>query len=70
VANASGPPSWKLGGNHTAEQWKAKMHRRGWTAEQITEAIQTGQTCGEPGESSEPANASHSPDDRPLGGGG
>jgi hypothetical protein len=36
-------PAWKLGGNHSAEQWREKMQSRGWTADQISEAIATGQ---------------------------
>ena len=35
-------PAWKLGSNHTAQQWADKMAQRGWTAQQITEAIATG----------------------------
>lgn len=35
-------PTWKLGSNHSAAQWQNKMHRRGWTADQIDEAIQQG----------------------------
>ena len=43
MANSSGAPNWKLGGNHSAQQWQNKMLQRGWTPEQITEAIQGGQ---------------------------
>jgi hypothetical protein len=43
VAKSSGGPRWKLGGNHTAQQWQNKMRQRGWTPDQITEAIQNGQ---------------------------
>ena len=39
---ASGQPTWKLGGNHTAQQWQERMRKRGWTADQITEALQHG----------------------------
>ena len=42
VNNSSGTPSWKLGGNHSAQQWQNRMHQRGWTPDQITEAIQNG----------------------------
>ena len=43
MANSSDPPSWKLGTNHSQAQWQNKMRNRGWTPEQITEAIQKGQ---------------------------
>jgi len=43
VQNPSRSPSWKLGSNHTPQQWQAKMAQRGWTANQIAEAIQNGQ---------------------------
>jgi len=39
---AKGPPSWRLGSNHSTQEWKHKMVQRGWTSDQITEAIQTG----------------------------
>src|SRR4051812_22547871 len=42
VSHAGGIPSWKLGSNHSAVQWQNKMRQRGWTPDQITEAIQTG----------------------------
>lgn len=45
MANSSGVPSWKLGSNHSAQQWQNKMRQRGWTLEQITEAIQKGQSA-------------------------
>ncbi len=35
--------AWKLGANKSATRWAAQMERRGWTAEQITEAIKTGE---------------------------
>jgi hypothetical protein len=35
-------PNWKLGGNHSAQQWQNKIVQRGWTPDQITEAIQNG----------------------------
>jgi hypothetical protein len=38
-----GQPSWTLGTNHSAQQWQNKMTQRGWTAQQITEAMQSGQ---------------------------
>jgi hypothetical protein len=37
-------PGWQLGGNHSAQQWQKKMAHRGWTPDQITEAIQGGTT--------------------------
>jgi hypothetical protein len=37
-------PNWKLGSNHSTQQWQNKMAQRGWTADQITEAIQNGQS--------------------------
>jgi hypothetical protein len=45
VQNSSGPPgqaNWRLGSNHSAQQWQNKMQHRGWTPDQITEAIQKG----------------------------
>ena len=42
MSDPSDIPAWKLGGNHSAEQWKEKMRVRGWTPDQITEAIQDG----------------------------
>lgn len=36
------PPTWRLGRNHTAQQWQDRMARRGWTSDQITEAMQHG----------------------------
>ena len=39
----AGQPSWRLGPNHTPQEWQNKMAQRGWTADQIAEAIQTGQ---------------------------
>ena len=38
-----GIPPWTLGGNHSPQQWQAKMVQRGWTGDQITEAMQNGQ---------------------------
>ena len=43
VPNSSGQPSWRLGSNHSAQQWQYKMARRGWAPQQISEAIQNGQ---------------------------
>jgi len=37
-----GQPGWRFGGNHTARQWQNLMRRRGWTPDQITEAVQNG----------------------------
>jgi hypothetical protein len=39
----NGGPSWQFGGNHSAQQWQNKMLQRGWTPDQITEAILNGQ---------------------------
>jgi hypothetical protein len=39
----SSSPPWKLGSHKTAQQWQDQMQRRGWTPDQITEAIQNGQ---------------------------
>ena len=39
----TGQPSWKLGSNHSAQEWQNKMAQRGWKPDQITEAMQTGQ---------------------------
>jgi hypothetical protein len=36
-------PNWRLGSNHSAQQWANKMAQRGWTAQQITEAMANGQ---------------------------
>lgn len=33
---------WKLGGNKSAQKWANQMAARGWTPEQIDEAIQSG----------------------------
>lgn len=44
--SAARRPNWRLGTNHSAEQWANKMAQRGWTEEQITEAIQNGQRIG------------------------
>jgi hypothetical protein len=43
VSSSSGGPNWKLGSNHSAQQWQNKMQQRGWTAAQISEAIRDGQ---------------------------
>ena len=37
-----GGPGWRLGDNHSVAQWQGKMRQRGWTVDQITEAIQGG----------------------------
>ncbi len=34
---------WRFGKNHTAEQWQRRMKQRGWTDDQIDEAIDAGQ---------------------------
>ena len=36
-------PNWRLGSNHSATQWANKMANRGWTPQQISEAIANGQ---------------------------
>ena len=38
----SGQPIWRFGSNHTAHQWRDKMRQRGWTPDQITEAVSNG----------------------------
>jgi len=43
VQNISGVPNWRFGSNHSATQWQSKMTRRGWTSDQINEAILGGQ---------------------------
>lgn len=45
VSNTGGTPSWRVGANHSAEQWRRKMQQRGWTADLIEEAIQHGPRC-------------------------
>src|SRR5262249_32612195 len=40
---AGDPAGWTSGANHSPQQWRNKMLRRGWTPEQITEAIAAGQ---------------------------
>ena len=44
MSKPSGSPTWKLGKNHSPQQWQKKMFQRGWTPEQISEAIETGQS--------------------------
>lgn len=34
--------NWRLGDNHSAEQWKKKMESRGWTEEEIDTSIHNG----------------------------
>ena len=46
MSDMGGPPVWRLGDNHSAQQWQNKMRQRGWTAEQITEALAGGQQFG------------------------
>jgi hypothetical protein len=43
VSNSSGIPGQKFAGNHSVEQWQNRMRARGWTLEQIDEALQKGQ---------------------------
>lgn len=38
----SGTPNWRLGANHSADQWQNKMRSRGWTRDQIEDAIRSG----------------------------
>ena len=42
MADNEEPRSWRLGANHSAAQWRNKMRQRGWTPDQITEAIELG----------------------------
>jgi Colicin E5 ribonuclease domain len=42
VPNSSGQPSWRFGGNHSAQKWQKKLAQRGWTPQQISDAIQSG----------------------------
>ena len=41
--NASSQPTWRLGSNHSAQQWQNKLAQCGWTLQQISEAIRNGQ---------------------------
>jgi hypothetical protein len=43
VPNRTGQPNWRLANNHSAQQWQNKFDQRGWTPQQITEAMQNGQ---------------------------
>ena len=43
MSGTGGLPGWKLGAHHSAEQWQRKMRQRGWTADQIDEAIRRGE---------------------------
>lgn len=45
ATHSSDDPGWKLGPNHSTQQWQNKMSQRGWTPYQITEAIRNGQTA-------------------------
>jgi len=38
----SGPP-WRFGANHSDIQWQQRIAKRGWSVDQIDEAIATGQ---------------------------
>ena len=42
MSSAAGSQPWRLGNNHSDAQWQSKMRRRGWTTEQISEAIAHG----------------------------
>ena len=46
MSGSSSTPPWRLGDNHSATQWQSKMQKRGWTADQITEAVAAGQRFG------------------------
>jgi hypothetical protein len=35
-------PNWRLGANHSAQEWHKRMTQRGWTPDQVTEAISAG----------------------------
>jgi hypothetical protein len=35
---------WRLGSNHTAQQWADRMAQRGWTPQQISDAIANGRS--------------------------
>ncbi len=37
--------NWRLGGNKTAQKWANQMRQRGWTPEQIDEALSHGRSC-------------------------
>jgi hypothetical protein len=47
---AGKPPKrpWKLGSNHSAQEWANRMAQRSWTQQQIDEAIQNGQRIQAP----------------------
>ena len=42
MSGTSGTPNWRLGANHSAERWQNTMRHRGWTLDQIEEAIRGG----------------------------
>ena len=42
MSGVGGRPSWSLGRNHTAEQWRRKMRRWGRTPAHVDEAILAG----------------------------
>lgn len=42
MSDTGGAPTWRLGANHSAEQWRGKLRSRGWTADQIDEALRDG----------------------------
>jgi len=41
MGGAEGGRNWRLGDHKTALKWERQMKERGWTAEQITEALET-----------------------------
>lgn len=42
---AKGASNWTLGAFKSEAKWASQMTKRGWTPEQITEAIQKGKAC-------------------------
>lgn len=42
MSDAGGLPNWRLGTNHSTKQWQDKMRQRGWTRDQIEEALRDG----------------------------
>jgi hypothetical protein len=44
LGHPPGPPAkWKFGSNKSEQQWRSNLARRGWTPEQIDEAVANGQ---------------------------
>ena len=44
---AANRSAWKLGGNKTAQKWANQLRERGWTPQQIDEAITSGKSFKE-----------------------